>query len=169
MHVIYVLQQFIAILEPLTIHIPQVDRGCRIARAGYRIIGGRAAPLKEAAATGLKSERRFHTCTRAGEDERHTPGTTGPAVYSLRGGAKERNTRRRGRCRCGGQVTESGYRGLSDWLAEKCVLRLPDNYKEFKHGGSEKMVLFAMWPDIADSGTDIWETSSGLDFRCGLL
>ena len=27
------------------------------------------------------------------------------------------------------------------------------------------MVLFAMWPGVADCGTDIWETSPGLDLH----
>lgn len=49
------------------------------------------------------------------------------------------------------------------------MLKLLDDYKAFKHAGSEKMVLFGMRPDVADSGADIWETSSGLDLQCGLL
>lgn len=49
------------------------------------------------------------------------------------------------------------------------MLKLLDDYKAFKHAGSEKMVLFAMRPDVADSGADIGETSSGLDLPCGLL
>lgn len=49
------------------------------------------------------------------------------------------------------------------------MLKLPDDYKEFKYTGSEKMVLFTMWPGVADSGTDIWETSSGLDLPCSLV
>lgn len=54
-------------------------------------------------------------------------------------------------------------------LAEKSVLTLLDDYKAFKHAGSEKTVLFAMPPGVAHSGADIWETSSGLDLPCGLL
>lgn len=42
---------------------------------------------------------------------------------------------------------------------------LLDIYKKLKHARSDKMVLFAMWPGVADCGTDIWETSPGLDLH----
>lgn len=87
---IYVLQQFIAILEPLTIHIPQVDKGCRIAKAGgYRIIRGKAASLKEVALPPQASSKNvgFHKCTQDGKDEeRHTPGTTANLQCTVSGG-----------------------------------------------------------------------------------
>lgn len=58
---------------------------------------------------------------------------------------------------------------LTGWLTKKCVCNLLDIYKKWKHPGSEKMVLCAMWPGVADSGTDNWETSPGLDLQCGLF
>ena len=82
----YVLQQFTAILEPLTIHIPQADRGAgQPKQVDTRIIRGGTASLKEAAPPQASSKNTgFHKPTQDGEDEeRHTPGTTANLQYTV--------------------------------------------------------------------------------------
>lgn len=99
-----------------------------------------------------------------GEGEQRLQDTTAnrPLYSSKQRRQEEKQIRRGGRAAEATQIVRL-QRRLKGWLTKKCVLL--DIYKKLKHAGSDKMVLFAMWPGVADSGTDIWETSPELDLQ----